>query len=343
MAKQIRIDPDGGISLSNGLVVGSGISGNPKLSKTSTSFTPTPPSIAGSVLLVGGGGSGGTYYAGGGGAGGGILKSSFVFPTQNTYDVVVGAGGNNSNGEGSGFNGGFCIGGGMGASGGDINGPNIFPTDGLGGGGAACGGNSPSLSYGATGDAGGQIKSGGNGLYDDSRPWVFDALGGGGGGYLTSGGTGFAVNKNGGDGTLVSNFFPDLLNTQLDWIVGCGGGGACNWAYEKSNYASGGFLGGAVNGTNYGGRGGGEGAYSSTNATNGFGLPSTGGAGNGGGGGLIGQQAGTGSSGIVLLEIPSNIWWDKVATQSASPYFRFLSDINGFSYFLWYGSGKFIM
>jgi hypothetical protein len=349
MTNKILVDKYSNISLSRGIVAGSSISGNPIVSKGSVSLSPTQASVSASVLLVGGGGSGGTYYAGGGGAGGGILKTTFTLPDQRIFSVVVGSGGVNSDGGGSGFNGGFCIGGGMGASGGNVNGPAITPTDGAGGGGAACGGDDVTQSYGATADPTGQIKAGGNGLYDDNRPLVFDALGGGGGGYTTAGGSAHSwigsstQLKNGGDGTRVSAFFPDLLNTQLDWVIGCGGGGACNWAHENHDYSSGGYLGGAVAGTNYGGMGGGRGVYSARNATNGFGFPYTGGAGNGGGGGFSGNVAGTGSGGVVLLQIPTNLWWNQSSTQSESPYFQRSGDINGFTYLLWYGSGTFVM
>lgn len=365
MSKKVSIKLKGNdIVPSRGLVIGPSYESGMNVSKWHTTQTPMSINFSVSAVVVGGGGSGGSYYGLGGGAGGGIFQFSFTINAGTAYPVVVGAGGvydsvNNipTSGGSSSFAGVVTRGGGYGASGGDYNSPLYFPEIGGGGGGAPSVNSNSDISNGATGDAFG--KAGGNGLWDDNDPAEFDALGGGGGGYLTAGANanpwityGTLPPQNGGNGVLVSYFFPDLVGNSQDWGIGFGGGGGCAWGASYYSYTSGGFLGGnAYNSTlgaigYYGGRGGGQYLGGSVAAKNGIGYftQPSGGAGNGGGGGAFnGSNPGNGSDGAVILKIPQSLPWDQTTTEDNNPYVNVSDPINGFIYLNFPQSGTFYM
>jgi len=366
MAKKLGIDLFGSNAvLSHGLAIGSSYKSGVKVNRYHTALSPINIDLTITAIIVGGGGSGGSYYANGGGAGGGVGISNFTLAGQTSYSVDIGSGGiwsagNPSGGGATTFAGISVRGGGHGADGGDLNGPANPVIPNAGGGGAASAASNSDVSNGATGD--GYGKAGGNGLWDDNDVATFDALGGGGGGYLTAGGNAYPwasysslPPQNGGNGVLVSTFFPDLVETLLDWGIGFGGGGGCSQLAEFYNYSSGGFRGGRVYNpafgriVQYGGNGSGQYTSGFVKATSGAGYlsyPLGRGAGNGGGGGgdVFGDGgAGNGSDGAVILKIPASLPWDQDATNNASPYLNVSDPVNGYIYVVFPASGSFIM
>jgi len=375
MAKKLGIDLFGSNAvLSHGLSIGSSYKSQVKVNRYHTTLSPINIDTTITAIIVGGGGSGGSYYAGGGGAGGGIVFLNFNLAGQTSYGVDIGAGGIWSagvpqEGQGTIFAGIGVRGGGHGADGGDKNGPDNPVIPNTGGGGAASAASYSGVSDGATGD--GYGKAGGNGLWDDNDVGTFDALGGGGGGYLTAGSNALpwqaysslppnncGIPQNGGNGVLVSHFFPDVAGSDFDWGIGHGGGGGCAQVAQNYNYSTGGFLGGGVQAPatagkpiSFGGRGSGQATAKYTPATSGAGYLSRPagsgyGAGNGGGGGgdVFGDGgAGNGSDGAVILKIPENLPWNQDATNDASPYLNVSDPINGNLYLIFPVSGSFIM
>jgi len=145
-----------------------------------TSFT---PSVAGNVeVLVVGGGGGGGYDSGGGGGAGGVRTNSGFAVTPQTYNIIVGPGGNGSSGSQAGtgtssvFSSITAVGGGYGGDG--IAGSGS-PTGGNGGsGGGGCGDNPASVTYYGGSGTSGQGYAGGSGFHSSG----YNAGGGGGGG-----------------------------------------------------------------------------------------------------------------------------------------------------------------
>lgn len=240
------------------------------------------------VLIVGGGGasgqgSGGFNSSGGAGAGGLIYSSLSI--EENSYSIVVGAGGNNfgrtnpggsapSNGNGvdSSAFGDVALGGGAGG-----------PTDdtprsgGSGGGqGGVSGSGAAALQPGSA--SGGFGNAGGNRTGDNRN-----SVGGGGGGAGAPGqnAPGLREAGNGGVGFDASGLFGDSVGE--DGFFGGGGGGGRN---ESGSFGQGGHG------------GGGNGGLGNAQA----GTPGTGGG--GGGGGTDSGSGGDGGSGIVLVRYP---------------------------------------
>lgn len=254
----------------------------------SGTFTPTQ-AITADVLIVGGGGGGGAGIGssgGGGGGGGGAVKMfSNQSLTVGNYNVSIGAGGLDANGNQSSFNrpsgllltaGGGGYGGGANNSGGGGAG-----TDGASGGGGA--------GISAKTSAGAGSSPGTNGGIGDAS----DGGGGGGGSAAVAGNSesGFpGTATTGGDGGDGDSTFSDILsvvglgdNRSGIWWLGGGGGGATDSNTETYG------LGGAG--------GGGQGTASLNDAANG--IANTG----GGGGGVtaISTAAGRGGSGLVIV------------------------------------------
>ena len=200
-------------------------------------------------FIVAGGGGGGGYYAGGGGGAGGVV-TSVLGVTVNTYEVVIGAGGNGasdtqyvngSNGASSSFSAISATGGGGGGAG--VNNNGVAGGSGGGGGGYNSGtthtggagtgteGNAGGTSsktaaaYGAGGGGGagavgdnGSSTQGGNGGAGTAHPVTAVVYaGGGGGGSAVTGGTGV---NGGGNGADTGNGSNATANT------GGGGGGS---------------------------------------------------------------------------------------------------------------------
>jgi hypothetical protein len=245
---------------------------------TSGSITFTG-SVTASILVVAGGASGAQGNTSGGGGAGGLITQSSVVIAAGTYTITVGAGGAGpvyrptppaNPGSNTVFSTYTAIGGG-----GGTNASGVAGSAGRSGGGGAGSYAGVGWAIGAGGAAtSGQGFAGGQGQYS----------GGGGGGASAVGGTGSTSNielgADGGAGLL----FDDR------YYAGGGGGGVGNNGYQ-SKYSMGGL-----------GGGGGGGSV----ARNGFDAEANSGGGGGGGNsnGGVGQAAGAGGSGIVLLKYP---------------------------------------
>ena len=244
--------------------------------QTRYTFTTTEPLLC-DILIVAGGGAGGASAGGGGGAGGLIYLSNQNL-TTNTYNIIVGKGGNISqsqNGYNSSYESFIAIGGGSGAT---MDGsPSV---GGSGGGGSRFpGGTRNATLVGQTGALGtsGQGNAGGDGKNQNGN----DSAGGGGGGAGGSGVSAFITGRgaNGGVGLEFS------ITGTATYYAGGGGGGS---ASEHSVAGSGG-LGGGGNGAIWASSGG--------NA-----IANTGGGG-GGGSSYPGERrdGGNGGSGVVII------------------------------------------
>lgn len=194
------------------------------------------------VIIAGGAGGGGGGYNGYGGGGGGAggMKEDTETLTKNTYDIVIGAGGNGGNntqkgfdGENSTFNGVTAHGGGGGGKG-----PDALSGGNNGGSGGGAAGNNSSLTYGS--GTSGEGNNGANGSFQTG-------LGGGGGGK-----TGAASNATGGAGKTST-----YSGTETVFCIGGAGGkiggAASNGASASANTGNGG--GGAEGSSTPGGGG----------------------------------------------------------------------------------------
>jgi len=235
------------------------------------------------VLVVAGGGGANGNRAGGGGGAGGLLYDANHSVSQQTYSVVVGAGGEKSNTDTStqGGNSTFstieAIGGGW--SRGTSEGT-------PGGNGGSGGGSSGGDSYGDVTPGTGIAGQGNNGgIAIQSSTAANQAGGGGGGAGAVGSNAANGVGGNGGDGV---DTYSDLLIAAdagediagVHWIAGGGGGGTR----------------GATQGT--GGNGGGGDGVKGAGED---GLANTGGGGGGGAYTTSIQYGGTGGSGIVII------------------------------------------
>jgi len=221
--------------------------------------------------LIAGGGAGGPSAGGGGGGAGGHIYLTGQTITAGSYNIVIGAGGDNDIGGNSTFSGYTALGGGNARA--YTNDPSGIGTDGgCGGGGAG------SVEYLWSGGTGSQGYNGGSGcLSSGGKP-----LGGGGGGggqagqdgledvYAGSGGTGFSCS--------IYSGTP---------IYYCGGGGGSVWE-PQWNHIEG--IGGPG--------GGGTGSWSGGTQTNA--QANTGGGGGGGGG--------KGGSGVFIVRYLTSIF-----------------------------------
>ncbi|GMQ31161.1 glycine-rich domain-containing protein [Algoriphagus confluentis] len=247
------------------------------------------------VLVVGGGGSGGNTStnnenkAGGGGGAGAVIAQTFTIPgaglpSGQTYNVVVGAGGNSNgtnasqrNGSLSRFSNGSTTltanGGGAGGRSNGQNGQN--GTTGLSGSG---GGGAGAQSNGNSGTGGNGRTTGGDGLSNGNSANQYG--GGGGGASGGANGNNGSSNGRGGDGGAGVSVTIGFTAT----YGGGGGGGA-----------------GATNSIGIPGvGGGGTGGNGTTRAGNG--LPNTGAGGGGAGGsGSTSRKGGNGGSGVVII------------------------------------------
>jgi hypothetical protein len=258
-----------------------------------SSFVVSDPGKEGIVeyLIVAGGGAGGTRHAGGGGAGGVITGSTTV--TEQSYSVVVGAGGTNPGSPGSsttnvngvaGSNssafGQTAIGGGHGSTYGNAGG------NGGSGGGAGERTTNLSQANGGTGVAGQGFAGGRNNASGDY-------LGSGGGGGAGGVGQDAQVRANPSGGNGGPGIFSSITGTSAAYGGGGGGstyGNAANNAPNFKNHGVGGVGGGGDGGTFDG-------------------VPGTANTGGGGGGGssdgtLANGRGGNGGSGIVIVRYP---------------------------------------
>jgi hypothetical protein len=230
----------------------------PRLSKlpTSTSL----PTFE--LLVIAGGGSGGSGRSGGGGGAGGLQYIPSYIPVIGNTTVIVGAGGNASNGQNSSIGIYTSVGGGRGGSGGSgLNGGS-----GGGGGGGATSGGSGSV---------GQGNNGGNST--STSQWT--SGGGGGAGTAGNPNNGNTNSGAGGSGSFIASFAA-IGGSPAGWFAGGGGGGTdgSGGAQPGSGSMGGGGTGGfgvgvaGVTGSvNTGGGGGGSG-NSSTPGTGGSGI-----------------------------------------------------------------------
>jgi len=211
-------------------------------------------------LLVAGGGSGSGGTAGGGGAGG-LLASTAMITSNNTYSIVIGAGGA-----------------GVGVTSAGNSGVNstAFGLTAIGGGRGAC--SNPVTAAGNGGSGGGGQNyvagsfDGGLGTVGPPRQGYNGANGNGNGGGGGGGAGAVGSGYDGGTGAASS-----ITGTSVTYAGGGGGG-----------YGSGGGSGGAG--------GGGAGAYNGGTA----GTANTGGGG-GGGWTYAGGSGGAGGSGIFIM------------------------------------------
>jgi hypothetical protein len=222
------------------------------------------------VYAIAGGGGGGNSAGGGGGAGAYHLETDVAFTANNTYSIIVGAGGAPLS------NGGNTIV--------SISGYPTLGGGGTGGNGDANGGNGTILDIqGSGGGAGGFNRLGGTGSFD-----------GGDGvrvtGQLSSAGGGGAITENGFDGTSTKggNGGSGSNDTVMGDIGGGGGGSFSRGGFENpsTNMGIGGF-----------GAGNGELRGSGIAATS---ADVNSGAGGGGGYGIEGI-GGNGGSGKVII------------------------------------------
>jgi len=188
------------------------------------------------LLVVAGGGGGGNTKGGGGGAGGLQYFSNFT-PTIGASQVLVGAGGSNSNGQNSTFGNIISTGGGKGGNFGAIG-----SSGGSGGGGGA-------LSIFISGGLGilGQGNDGGNCLGGGDPA-------GGGGGAGRAGFNGISKGGDGGSGSFISSFSV-IGGSPNGWFAG-GGGGRGNGGDGLGSIGGGGTV-NQTGSVNTGGGGGG--------------------------------------------------------------------------------------
>jgi hypothetical protein len=277
---------------------------------TSTEFATRTWTVPASVttvqaLVVAGGGGGGSsngccFDAGAGGGGGVVVASSYAVTAGQSITVKTGLGGrgtycgNGLDGGNSQFGALVAIGGGRGGgcsviagTGGSGGGAHCYVAGGVSNQATAPGTQSNGTTITAYGRAGGvstQCSTGG---------------GGGGGGATEVGGAGVgngSTGPNGGVGGKGGEGIANSMRTDSAIVYGSGGGGQGRWLN-------------AAGGTN-------GGSGSGTNASGGAGIDGVDETGSGGGagwrGGAVGQAAGDGGSGIVVIRYsipapPSNL------------------------------------
>ena len=231
-----------------------------------------PANVSASYLVVAGGGGGG--WRGGGGAGG-LQTGTTNLSTGLSYTIIVGAGGAASS-----VNDGI-----QGTNGANTTFSAITTTS-IGGGGGG-GSNSVGLNGG----------SGGGGGINNSQSTVY-AGGSGTSGQGSSGGSSFqptnSSQSNGGGGGGASGAGSAAANASTG---GAGGAGTPSSISGSSVTYAGGGGGGATSTSGAGGSGGGGTGSNSSSA----GTPGSSNTGGGGGGGGLGQNAGLGGSGVVII------------------------------------------
>ena len=244
------------------------------------------------ILIVAGGGSGGKGYGGGGGAGGLLYKTGHALTANNTYDVVIGAGGAGQTTATSGSQNFGNVGGNTTWT--ITGGATTFTANGGGRGGAE--NNNPAGDGGSGGGAGYYVEGNGDATQNDQNGATGYGFNGGegtgasnyntggGGGAGSVGGTGVASKSgNGGTGRDYSTIFGTGVGDS-GWFASGGGGG---WV---ANVAGG--IGTASSG-------GGSAGGNQNNGASAAAKPNTGG-GSGGGASTAGNS-GAGGSGIVVL------------------------------------------
>jgi len=262
-------------------------------------YTWSPPSgvTTVNILIVAGGGSGGGRLGGGGG-GGGVIYEQNVSVSQQSYTVTVGEGGSNTgqsgsspaaptsanDGDNSSVFGYVAIGGGAGGSF-----DNADARDGGSGGGAHTYNTSPGANA-------LQPTSSSGGFGYDGGASTGDYAGGGGGGAGAPGDDGQQDGADAGGDGGVGVYYGDVFGDQYgeNGYFGAGGGG-CSWASAGSNIGLGGEGGG--------GDGAGDQRAGAPRANGEAGTDGTGGG--GGGAGYDGNNwatAGSGGSGVVLIQ-----------------------------------------
>jgi hypothetical protein len=267
----------------------------PTTSTESATRTWTVPSSVSSVqaLVVAGGGGGGSsngccYDAGAGGGGGVVVATSFAVTAGQSITVKTGFGGrgtycgNGLDGGNSQFGTLVAIGGGRGG------GCSVIAGTGGSGGGAHCyvaGGVSDQATSGTASNGSTVTAYGRNG---GASTDCSNGGGGGGGGASEVGAVGTGVGSSGpsgGVGGKGGEGIANSLRTDSAVVYGSGGGGQGRWMN-----ASGGTNGGSGSGTN---------------ASGGVGIDGVDETGGGGGAGwragVVGQAAGDGGSGIVVI------------------------------------------
>lgn len=256
------------------------------------------PSFSVEYLVIGGGGSGGGQHGGGGGAGGYITSKSGEYSGGNTialdpvlvnlnesYSVIVGAGGASVNGGtspnygNSGFSSQFVVtatGGGRG-NGWSVESPGTITVGGSGG----SGGGSSLNGTGGNGTSG-QGNNGGSSTGSSTFP--NGGGGGGGAGNIGENSTNLSRAGNGGNG--LSNSITGTSVTR----AGGGAGGSHSPYSIGTGGSGGGGDGGLGNNANPSGRGG-------------DGTVNTGSG--GGGSGSNSSDSGAGGKGIVIISYPN--------------------------------------
>ena len=271
------------------------------------------------ILVVGGGGAGGDSAGGGGGAGGLIYLTDRPI-NPNSYNIVIGNGGDASlsqtiarKGGDTIFDGLIAIGGGAGAT------MDFTPGNG-GSGGGGCRIPAGTTGTGVVGQTGGTgtVDQGNNGG-DGKNQGGNNAAGGGGGGAGAAGASAF-TSVRGADGGIGKKI--SITGTNI-YYAGGGGGGSGN----QLVVAGSGGLGGGGNGSIWDKLG--------SNGINGLG-------GGGGGGSAYtgtGKRGGNGGSGVVIIRFPKQsthiiedenltYYKDTIATKLIDESFR-IADLPG--------------
>lgn len=250
------------------------------------------------ILCIGGAGGGGAQHGGGGGAGG-YRSISGVALTQQTYAIVVGAGG--AGGSGAGANGvagtnssGLTYtsaGGGYGGS---------YPAK-VGGAGGSGGGGGTDNAAGGAGNTPSTTPSQGNNGGTATAHSPSGGGGGGGGSAAVGGNASSTVGGVGGAGTQ-----NNIDGNNYYWAGGAGGAGHVS----GTTGGAGGIGGGGGGGNNAGNAGAGDignalndGSPGIATGNGGNGGANTGGA--GGGSGTSPSSGGNGGSGIVIIRYAS--------------------------------------
>lgn len=255
---------------------------------TDGTFTPTAGCTV-NYLVVGGGGGGGSSTGAGGGAGG-LLTGTLAVIAQ-AYSITVGGGGaggsgTNNPGANAGSNGQSSIFSSVTATGGGGGGANYININGLNGGsgGGASYGSGPGTK--GSGTSGQGFDGGVPNAWPNGNTMYAPGGGGGAGAVGANGSSSGIIGAAGGAGLQSS------ISGSSQWYAGGGGGGV----YVVTGTGTGGSGGSGIGGN------GGRGPTSQSNATNG--AVNTG-SGGGGQGGNVTTQAGSGSSGIVIISYQS--------------------------------------
>jgi hypothetical protein len=253
-------------------------------------------------LVIAGGGGGGEGTAGGGGGaggyrnsfstetsgGGGSSESSLTFIAGTTYTITIGSGGAGSAGTGKGTSG----------SNSSISGTGLTTITSTGGGGGGAEGSSNGLNGGSGGGTG-RSGTAGTGTANQGFDGVSGAdaaigyFGGGGGGAGSA-----AVARSGTTGSAGGNGLASSITGSSVTRAGGGGGATQN--------LPGNTLTGGLGGSGGGGNGSTDNVAGAGTQSGGDGTVNRG---SGGGGGPdlsnSGQRGGNGSSGVIILRIPT--------------------------------------